>query len=104
MSTGTEAKEFILARAAFNLAALSKLIDWSPQSMNDWLKGRRGIPYDKLKALQNLLSEYGFERGQNEAERSEQLFCPYCGVKKDFKVSTDINSGRVCKNVLCRAK
>ncbi|TNE75014.1 hypothetical protein EP331_00160 [bacterium] len=67
MGTGTEAKEFILARDAFNLAALAKLIDWSPQSMNDWLKGRRGIPSDKLEALQNLLSEYGFERGQNEA-------------------------------------
>lgn len=67
MSTGTEAKEFILARAAFNLAALAKLIDWSPQSLNDWLKGRRGIPEAKLKALEKVLFEYGFERGQNEA-------------------------------------
>jgi hypothetical protein len=61
------AKEFILARAALNLAALAKLIDWSPQSMNDWLKGRRGIPEAKLKALEEMLIEYGFERWRNEA-------------------------------------
>ena len=66
MSTGTEAKQFILARAAFNLAALAKLIDWSPQSMNDWLKCRRNIPEAKLKALEEMLLEYGFERGQNK--------------------------------------
>ncbi len=35
-------------------------------------------------------------------EQSEQLFCPYCGNKKDYIVSTDINSGTVCKNRLCK--
>ena len=29
-------------------------------------------------------------------------YCPYCGEKKSFVVSTDINSGRVCKNKLCK--
>ena len=62
MSTGTEAKEFILDRSAFNLAQLAKEIDWSPQSMNNWLKGQRGIPEAKLKALENLLKKYGFVR------------------------------------------
>jgi hypothetical protein len=36
--------------------------------------------------------------------RSEQLFCQYCGHKKSFIVSTDINSGTVCKNRLCKGK
>lgn len=58
---GMKAKEFILARAALNLAALAKEIDWSPQSMNNWIKGQRGIPEAKLKALEELLIDYGFE-------------------------------------------
>ena len=31
-------------------------------------------------------------------------YCPYCGEKKSFLISTDINSGRVCKNKLCQGK
>ena len=37
-------------------------------------------------------------------QQSEQLFCGECGDKRDFKVETDINSGRVCRNKLCKAK
>ena len=37
-------------------------------------------------------------------QQSEQLFCPYCGHKKSFVVSTDINSGIVCKNRFCKGK
>ena len=36
--------------------------------------------------------------------RSEQLFCGECGNKRELKVETDINSDRVCKNRLCKAK
>lgn len=28
-------------------------------------------------------------------------FCPFCGEAKQLIISTDINSGRVCKNKLC---
>jgi hypothetical protein len=36
--------------------------------------------------------------------RSEQLFCFECGNKRELIVETDINSGRICKNRLCKAK
>ncbi|MEQ9008748.1 MAG: hypothetical protein RLN88_04220 [Ekhidna sp.] len=61
------AKEFILERDALNRTKLARLIDWSPQSMNDWLKGKRGIPDDRLKDLEALLVNYGFVRKANEA-------------------------------------
>ena len=35
---------------------------------------------------------------------SKHVFCPYCGHKRDYIVSTDINSGKVCKNPLCKGK
>ncbi len=31
------------------------------------------------------------------------VFCPYCGYKRDYIVRTDINSGKECKNPLCKA-
>lgn len=31
-------------------------------------------------------------------------YCPFCGHKKEFKVSTDSNSGRVCKNMICNPR
>ena len=36
--------------------------------------------------------------------RSEQLFCGGCGIERELSVLTDINSGRSCKNRLCREK
>lgn len=38
----------------------------------------------------------------NVVWQNEQPFCPYCGHEKSFKVATDINSGRICKNPLCK--
>jgi len=32
------------------------------------------------------------------------LFCGECGNKRELIVETDINSDRVCKNRLCKAK
>ena len=34
----------------------------------------------------------------------DQLFCGECGNKRELKVETDLNSGMVCKNQLCKAK
>lgn len=36
------------------------------------------------------------------SELENAPFCPYCGTKKEHKLSTDINSDLVCKNILCR--
>ena len=44
----------------------------------------------------NAMKKYADEIENN------QLFCGYCGRAKEFKVSTDINSGRICKNILCK--
>ena len=35
---------------------------------------------------------------------SNHVFCPYCGMKRDYIVTTDINSGKTCKNPLCKGK
>ena len=32
------------------------------------------------------------------------VFCPHCGDKRQLKVETDLNSGRVCKSALCKGK
>ncbi len=32
------------------------------------------------------------------------VFCPHCGDKRQLKVETDLNSGRVCKSRLCKGK
>ena len=37
-----------------------------------------------------------------KAEEENHTYCPNCGTKKAFKVETDINSGKVCKNIMCR--
>jgi len=37
-------------------------------------------------------------------QQREQLFCGYCGNKRELSVLTDANSGRACKNELCPAK
>jgi hypothetical protein len=36
--------------------------------------------------------------------QSERLFCGECGNKRELIVETDLNSGRVCKNRLCKSK
>ena len=32
------------------------------------------------------------------------VFCPYCGYERQLKVETALNSGRVCKNRLCKGR
>ena len=54
-------KEFIETHTALNHRELCRLIDWSPSSFNQWMKGVRGIPDDKAKLLKDVLSEYGFK-------------------------------------------
>ena len=29
------------------------------------------------------------------------IYCPYCGEEMQYKVSTDVSSGRCCKNITC---
>jgi hypothetical protein len=36
------------------------------------------------------------------SQQNELLFCAGCGHKKDLNRYTDINSGRTCKNKLCK--
>ena len=38
------------------------------------------------------------------ADVSNHVFCPYCGHKRGYIVTTDINSGKECKNPLCKGK
>lgn len=54
-------KEYIKARSALNHRALCRLVDWSPSSFNQWMKGVRGIPDDKAKLLKDVLLAYGFK-------------------------------------------
>jgi len=35
--------------------------------------------------------------------QSEHIFCPDCGIKKEHKVYTDVNTKLICNNPLCRA-
>ena len=54
-------KEFIETHTALNHRELCRLIDWSPSSFNQWMKGVRGIPDAKAERLKDVLSEYGFK-------------------------------------------
>jgi len=36
-----------------------------------------------------------------KADRAEHKYCPYCGHRKEHKVSTDANSALICKNPIC---
>lgn len=60
-----------------------------------------------LKGLKNnsltIEVSYVIDESLNKIKQNaEKLFCPYCGHKKSFVVETDINSGTVCKNILCK--
>jgi hypothetical protein len=37
-----------------------------------------------------------------EFNKQKWTYCPFCGNKLTLKVSTDINSGKECKNILCK--
>jgi len=68
----------------------------------------------KLKAsgfISNETESDMFNFGFEEAVKlftipvvSNHVFCPYCGMKRDYVVTTDINSGKACKNPLCKGK
>ena len=53
-----------------------------------------GRLYQAKKTLAQLLL-YGV---------GNHVFCPHCGDKRQLKVETDLNSGRVCKSRLCKCK
>ena len=44
-------KEFIESHTALNHRELCRLIDWSPSSFKQWMKGVRGIPDDKAERM-----------------------------------------------------
>lgn len=76
-------------------------------------KWRTGDEYQKMikpekitKALDLVISEV---KVWNEVRNDfililDAKYCPFCGKEKEFINSTDVNSGRVCKNVLCHNK
>ena len=35
-------------------------------------------------------------------ERENYKYCPYCGNKLEHQISTDANTDKVCKSVLCK--
>lgn len=51
---------FIKQRSALNHRELAKLIEWSPSSFHQWLKGKRPIPDEKAKLLAEVLFKYGY--------------------------------------------
>ena len=52
--------EYIQKRPALNHRELCRLIEWSPSSFNQWMKGNRGIPKEKNEALKTVLQDYGY--------------------------------------------
>lgn len=38
------------------------------------------------------------------SKSNDLLFCGGCGEERDFIVETDSNSGRACKNPMCKEK
>ena len=54
-------KEWIKQREALNYSALAKLVNWSPMSFHQWMKGIRPIPKAKEAALREVLKDYGFK-------------------------------------------
>jgi len=59
---------------------------------------------------QYILEKHVYELMQKYADlygvtqQRDLLFCGGCGMERDFIVETDINSGRACKNSMCKEK
>ena len=53
-------KDWILEHTALNQRELARLVEWSPSSFNQWLKGNRPIPKPKQEALAEVLEDYGY--------------------------------------------
>jgi len=55
-----------------------------------------------FKAMESYAKYYhAAQLKTNADEGGENKYCPECGDKRNFKVETDITSGRVCRNALC---
>ena len=61
LNRGEKIKMWLTGKPALNHRELCRLIDWSPASFNQWMKGTRGIPDEKANLLRDVLAEYGFE-------------------------------------------
>lgn len=76
---------------------------------------------EQVKAMNNAYNEavrkdiifgldgaFGFKLGYMYAvdsyfkEQDGFEYCPYCGLKLGYKVTTDVNSGIECKNKFCK--
>ena len=68
--------------------------DWGNE-LRDFEHGFSDYYDCSIKATQQAL---------NIPDVSKYVFCPYCGMKRDYIVTTDINSGKTCKNPLCKGK
>ncbi len=79
-----------------------KIMTKEKQKLIDKYIGRIKTDYPENDKLIIDLQQFADEH--IVIQQHEQLFCPYCGHKKEFKIYTDVNSGTVCKNRLCGAK
>lgn len=79
----------------------------------EFLKNRKNI-HDKTISdcerimdfweIAEIMQEYADHKQLIIADVSNHVFCPHCGDKRQLKVETDLNSGRVCKSRLCKGK
>lgn len=63
-------KQFIEEREALNIRALSRLIGWQYPNMHSWKSGKRPIPKQRLKALSEVLKDYGFDQKKESPDGS----------------------------------
>ena len=54
-------KNFIIEKTALKHRVLCKMIEWSPQSFNQWINGIRNIPTEKATNLEIVLKDYGYK-------------------------------------------
>lgn len=54
-------KDFIIKKTALKHRVLCNMIQWSPQSFNQWINGVRNIPNEKATMLEAVLKDYGYK-------------------------------------------
>ncbi len=79
----------------------------------EFLKNRKNI-HDKTISdgdrimdfweIAEIMQEYADHKQLSIPLVGNHVFCPHCGDKRQLKVETDLNSGRVCKSRLCKGK
>jgi hypothetical protein len=80
------------------------LIDDFLTRCEDWMHGDDGDDCTKARRALIDIKQYFDLSVDIKAEANELLFCGGCGEERDFIVETDSNSGRACKNPMCKEK